>query len=119
LTPSNTYECININTYTDIYPMIIVACVLTVTHVAKDCFEDVRWFIFINVTLCVITRVITGICTTCGDITTTKSACKPKSGCDAAGSVCTIINHIYLSRADGRTLSATTFALTAKRGGAG
>jgi len=67
--------------------MIIAACVLTVIHMAKDCFEDVRWFVFIIVTLCVIIRVITGICTTCGDITTTKSGCKPFSGCDAAGSV--------------------------------
>jgi len=40
--------------------------------------------------------------TTCVDITTTKSGCKPKSkinsGCDAAGSMVTTSNHICLSR---------------------
>jgi hypothetical protein len=41
---------------------------------------------------------IAGTCTACGDITTTKGGCKPFSGCDAAASVGTISNHIYLSR---------------------
>ena len=36
-------------------------------------------------------------CTTCVDNNTTKTGWKPFRGRDAAGSVCTIISHIYLS----------------------
>jgi len=96
---TDTYNCINLNTYTNIYPILVAGRDLTLIHLAaKDCFEDSHWFIVIIVTLCVIIRAITGTCTTCGDIITTKSGCKPFRGCDAAGSMCTIINHIYLSR---------------------
>jgi len=115
-----TYNCTNTDTdtdiYTDIHPFIVVARVLAPTHMAKDCFEDVRLCVVIIVTLCVIVQTSMGNATiniitifavaaatrrvvpTCGDITDTKSGCKPFSGCDAAGSMCTIINHIYLSR---------------------
>jgi len=159
---TDTYNCTNINTYTDIHPIIVVARVIALTQMAKDCFEDVRRFVVIIVTLCVIVQAsigkdmidtitifaftaatrngilkgekrgdviiivvhceqvaggtgaivttsrtgakainkiaITGTCTTCGDITTTKSGCKLFSGCDAAGSMGTISNNIYLSR---------------------
>jgi len=95
---TNTYNCTIIDTYTEIHTMIVAACVLTLIHLAKDCFKDIRWFVVIIVTLCDIIRDITGTCTTCGDITTTKSGCKVLSGCDVAGSVCTNSNHIYLSR---------------------
>ena len=96
---TNTYNCININTYTDIYPILVAGRVLALTHLtAKDIFEDARLVVVIIVTLCVIVRANTGTCTTCGDNTTTKIGCKPFRGRDAAGSVCTIINHIYLSR---------------------
>jgi len=96
---TNTYNCNNIDTYTDIYPILVAGRVLTLTHLAaKDSFEDGRWFVVIIVTLCVIVRTITGTCTTCGDSTTTKSGCKPFQGCNAVGSVCTIINHIYVSK---------------------
>jgi len=96
---TNTYNFINIDTYTDVYPILVAGRLLTLTHLAaKDDFKDGRWFVVIIVTLCVIVHAITGTCTTCGDNTTTKSDCKPFRGCDAAGSVFTIINHIYLSR---------------------
>ena len=52
--------------------------------VVKDCFKNGRCFVVIIVTLCIIVRAITGTCTTCGDITITKSGCKPFRGCDAA-----------------------------------
>ena len=60
---------------TDIYncTIIVVARVLALTHLDKDFFEDVRWFVIIIVILRVIIRAITGTCPTCGDITTTKS----------------------------------------------
>ena len=96
---TNTYNCIIINTYTDIYPILVADRVLTLTHLAaSDSFEDARRVVVIIVTLCVIVRANTGTCTTCSDNTTTKIGCKPFRGRDAAGSVCTIINHIYLSR---------------------
>jgi len=74
-TDTNTYNCTNMDTCTDIHPILVAACVLMLTHLAKYCFEDVHWFvvIIVAVTLCVIVRAITGICTTCVDITTTKS----------------------------------------------
>jgi hypothetical protein len=37
-----TYNVTNIDTYTDIHPIIVVARVLALIHTAKDCFEDVR-----------------------------------------------------------------------------
>jgi len=96
---ANTYNCINIDTYTDIYPILVAGRVLTLTYLAtKDSFEDGRWFVVIITTLCVIVRAITGTCTTSGNIKTTKSGCNSFRGRDATGSVCTIINHIYLSR---------------------
>jgi len=98
-THTDTYNCINIDTYTDIYTILFAGRVLMLTHlVAKDNFEEGRWFVIIIVTLCVIVRAITGTCTTCGDITTNKSGYKPSRGCDSTGSVCAIINYIYLSR---------------------
>ena len=65
------------DTYTDIHPIIVAARVLAPTQTAKDCFEDVRRVIVIIVTLCLIVRAITGTLTTCGDIITAKSGCKP------------------------------------------
>jgi len=83
----DNYNCININTYTDIYPILVAGRVLTLTHLAaKDCFEDGRGFVVIIVTLCVIVRTNMGTCTTCGDNTTTWSGCNPFLGRDAAGS---------------------------------
>ena len=62
---TDTYNCIIIDTYTDIYPILVAERVLTLTHLAaKDCFEDGHWFVVIIVTLCVIVRTITGTCTT-------------------------------------------------------
>jgi len=94
----STYNCIIIDTYTDIYSILVAGRVLTLTHLsAKDNFEDARLVVVIIVTLCVLVRTNTGTSTTCGDNTITKIGCKPFRGRDAAGSVCTIINHIYLS----------------------
>jgi len=94
---TNTYNCIIINTYTDIYPILVAGCVLTLIHLAaKDNFDDARLVVLIIITLCVIIHAITGTCTTCGDNTTTKIGCKPFRG--PAGIVCIIISHIYLSR---------------------
>jgi len=90
---TTTYNCINIDTYTDIHPILVAGRVLTLTHLVHFCFrrvEDGRWFVVIIVTLCVIVRAITGTCTTCSNITTTKSGCEPFRGCDATGSVCTV-----------------------------
>ena len=95
---TNTYKCININTNTDMHPILAAGCVHTLTHLAKNCFEDVFWLVVIIVTLCVIVRAITDTYTPCRNLTITQSGCKPFRGCDAAGSVCTIINHIHLSR---------------------
>jgi len=64
---TDTYNCINIDTYTDIYPILVAGRVLILTHlVVKDSFEDARWFVVIIVTLCVIVRANTGTCPTCG-----------------------------------------------------
>ena len=95
-----TYNCTNIDTYTEIYPILVAGRVLALTHLAaKDSFEDARLVaVVIVVTLCVIVRANTGTCTTCGDTNTTKIGCKPFRNRDAAGSVCTIISHISLSR---------------------
>ena len=38
---TNTYNCTNIDAYTDVHPIIDAACVLVLTHMAKDCFEGV------------------------------------------------------------------------------
>jgi hypothetical protein len=92
---TNTYTCSNIDTDTDIYPILVAGRVLMLTHLAaKDCFEDAHLVVGIVVTLCVIARANTGICTTCVDITTANICCKR----NAAGSVCILIIHIYLSR---------------------
>jgi len=96
---NNTYNCIIIFTYTDIYPILVASSLFTSIHVAaQDNFEDAHLVVVIVVTLCVIICANTGICTTCVDNTTTKIGCKPFRGRDVAGSVCTIISHIYLSR---------------------
>jgi len=82
---TDTYKCISIDTYTDIYTILVAGHVLTLTHLAaKDSFEDGRWFVVIIVTLCLIVRAITGTCTTCGDSTTQKSGFNPFRGCDTA-----------------------------------
>jgi len=39
---TDTYNCTNIDTYTDIHRIIVAARVLALTHMTKDCFEDVR-----------------------------------------------------------------------------
>jgi len=49
-----TYNFINTDTDTDIHPIIVVACILALTHMAKDCFKDVRRVVIIIVTICVI-----------------------------------------------------------------
>ena len=52
---TNTYNCIIINTYTDIYPMLVLGRVLTLTHmVAQDKVEDAYLVVVIVITLCVI-----------------------------------------------------------------
>jgi len=52
-TDTNNY--IIIDTYTDIYPILVADRVLTLTHlVAKDIFEDARRVVVIIVTLCVV-----------------------------------------------------------------
>jgi len=96
---TNTHNCIIIDTYTDIYPILVANRVLTLTHLTvQDNVEDAHLVVVIVITLCVILCAHTGTCTTCVDNTTTKIGCKPFRGRDAAGSVCTIISHIYLSR---------------------
>jgi len=81
-------NCIIINTYIDIYPILVAGCVFTLTHLAaKDIFEDARQVIVIIITLCVIVRASTGTYTTCGDNTTTKIGCHPFQGRDATGSM--------------------------------
>jgi len=96
---TNTYNCIIIDTYTDIYPILVAGRVLTLTHLAaKDNCEDAHLVVVIVITLCVIICANTGTCTTCVDNPTTEIGCKPFRGRDAASSVCTNIRHIYLSR---------------------
>jgi len=51
---TNTYNCINNDTYTDIHPILVSGRVITLTYLAKDCFEDVSWFVVIILALCVI-----------------------------------------------------------------
>jgi len=75
---TNTFNCINIDTYTDIYPILVAGRVLALTHLeAKDNFEDTHLVLVIVVTLCVIVHANMGTChvTTCGDTTTTKIGC--------------------------------------------
>ena len=70
---TNTYNCIIINTFTDIYHFLVAGRVLTLTHLAaQDNFEDAHLIVIIVVTLCVIICADTGTCTTCVDNTTTK-----------------------------------------------
>jgi len=58
---TDTYNCINIDTYTDIFPILVTGRVLTLNHLAaKERLEDGRWFVVIIATLCVIVRAITG-----------------------------------------------------------
>jgi len=68
---TNTYNCINIDTYTYIYPILVAGRVLALTHLtAKDNFEVAHLVLVIVVTLCVIVRANTGTNTTCCDTTT-------------------------------------------------
>jgi len=61
---TNTYNGIIIDTYTDIYPILVAGRVLTLTLLAaKDNFEDARLVVVIVITLCVIIRANTGTCT--------------------------------------------------------
>jgi len=70
---TNTYNCIIINTFTDIYHFLVAGRVLTLTHLAaQDNFEDAHLIVIIVVTLCIIICADTGTCTTCVDNTTTK-----------------------------------------------
>ena len=56
---TNTYNCNNIDTYTDIYPILVAGHVLVLTHlVAEDSSEDAHLVVVIIVTLCVILRAI-------------------------------------------------------------
>jgi len=54
------YNCTNIDTYADIHPIIVEARVLALTHMAKDCFEDVLRVVVIIVTLYVIVHTSMG-----------------------------------------------------------
>jgi len=50
---TNTYNCIIIDTYTDIYPILVAGSVLTLTHMAaKEIFEDTRPIVVIVITPC-------------------------------------------------------------------
>jgi len=52
---TNTSNCINIDTYTDIHPILVAGRVLTLTHLAaKDNFEDACLAVVIVITLCVV-----------------------------------------------------------------
>jgi len=96
---TDTYNCIIIDTYTDIYPILVAGRVLTLTHLAaEENFEDARLVVVIVITLCVIICANTDTCATCVDNNTTRIDCKPLGGRNAASSVCTVISHIYLSR---------------------
>jgi len=55
-----TYNCTNIDTYTDIHHIVVVARVFALTHTAKDCFEDVRRVVVIIVTLRIIVQMSIG-----------------------------------------------------------
>jgi len=55
----DTY-CTNTDTYADIQPIIVIARVLALPHMAKDCFEDVYQAVVIIVTLCVIVQTSMG-----------------------------------------------------------
>jgi len=57
---TNTYNCTNIDTYTDIHPIIVAARVLALTHMANNFFEDVRRLVVIIVTLCVMVQTSIG-----------------------------------------------------------
>jgi len=47
-------------TYTEIHPIIVVARVLTLTHMAKDCFEEVQRVVVLIVTLYVVVQTRIG-----------------------------------------------------------
>jgi len=55
-----SYNSTNTDTYTDIHPLIIVARVLALTHMAKDCVEDVRRVLVIIITLGIIVQTSMG-----------------------------------------------------------
>jgi len=55
-----SYNCTNIDTYTNIHLIIVVARVLALTHTSKDCFEDICQVVVIIVTLCVIVQTSMG-----------------------------------------------------------
>jgi len=60
---TNTYNCIIINTFTDIYHFLVAGRVLTLTHLAaQDNFEDAHLVVFIVVTLCVCVCVCVLLC---------------------------------------------------------
>eukprot|EP00277_Geminigera_cryophila_P013774 CAMPEP_0179462754 /NCGR_PEP_ID=MMETSP0799-20121207/45013_1 /TAXON_ID=46947 /ORGANISM="Geminigera cryophila, Strain CCMP2564" /LENGTH=58 /DNA_ID=CAMNT_0021265739 /DNA_START=97 /DNA_END=273 /DNA_ORIENTATION=- len=49
---TNTYNCINIETYTDIYPVLVAGRVLALIHLAaEDSFEDAHLVVVIVVTV--------------------------------------------------------------------
>jgi len=43
---TNTYNCSNIDTYTDIYPILFAGCVLALTHLFKFAPKRKRLLIF-------------------------------------------------------------------------
>jgi len=55
-----TYNCTNTNNYTDFHLIIVVACVLVLTHMAKDCFEGVHQAVFMIITLRIIVQMSMG-----------------------------------------------------------
>ena len=96
---TNTYNCINIDTYTDIYPIPVAGRVLVLTHLAaKDSFEDAHLVVVISVTLCVIILANTGTCTTCGEPPPPRLAASHSKAATPPAACGTIISHIYLSR---------------------
>jgi len=124
---NNAYDWIIIDSYTDIYPILVARRVLTLTHLAaKDIFEDAWLVLVIIVTLCVIIHANTGTCTTCGDNITTKIGCNhseaatPLAACEASSTTSTSSEApARLASSDGATLGAPTSTLTAGQGGAG
>ena len=116
----------NINTYTDIYPILVAGRVLALTHLAaKDIFEDAHLIVVIVVTLCVIVRANTGIppaatppqprlAASNSEAATPPSACVPSSAPFTSPEA-----PARLTSADGVTMSAPTSTLIAGQGGAG
>ena len=86
---------------------------------AKDIFEDDCMVVVIIITLCVIVRANTGTCTTCGDNTTTRIACKSFIGRNTAGSVWPIMNHSTISMSKWPDTGCTNVHIDSRARGCG